>query len=114
MITSRDFFNTILANDPADEIREYAEHALAKMDERNAKRTSKPSKRTLENEPIKAKIVEILADGGKTTAEIATALEVTVQKASGLCVALVKDGKVKAEDVKLPKVGTRKFYTLAE
>ena len=114
MMTSRDFYNSVLALEIPDDMREFCEHALAKMDERNAKRTSKPSKRTLANEPIKEQILLMLDNGGKTTAEIATALEMSVQKTSGLCVALVKDGKIKAADVKIPKVGTRKFYTLAE
>jgi len=114
MMTSRDFYNAILTLDVNDEIHDYAEKALAKMDERNASRKSKPSKRTIANEPIKDEILKVLAEGGKTTAEIAATLELTTQKVSGLCVTLVKEGKVKAEDVKLPKVGVRKFYTLAE
>ena len=64
---------------------------IEKMDERNAKRKEKPSKKSVENEPIKEKIVDFV--GGCETPQIASVIaenvEISVQKASALCRQLV-------------------------
>jgi hypothetical protein len=45
--------------------------------------------------------------------EIAAELEITVQKASALLRSIVANGQAASTDVKLPKKGTVKAYTLA-
>lgn len=114
-MTNREFYNAIIALDVNDEIKDFAQSAIAKMDARNAKRTSKPSKRTVENEPVKEAILKVLAEGNPMTAsDIGKTLEITTQKASGLCVRMVKDGLIGVEEVKIPKVGVRKVYGLVK
>lgn len=114
-MTNRDFFSAIATNDALTaEIREFAENAIAKLDERNAKRSSTPSKTAIANEPIKAAILEYLEnhDGFVIASEIADALEITTSKVSALCRQLIEAGSVKSEDVKVPKRGKVKGYTL--
>ena len=113
MMTSRDFYNFVLSNVSDDSVKEFALHKLAQMDATNAKRVSKPSKRAIENEPIKAKILENIGQGCLAS-EIAPKLGITVQKASALLRQLVTDGTLTAIDVKVPKKGTMKFYRPAE
>jgi predicted HTH transcriptional regulator len=113
MMTSRDFYNFVLSNVSDDSVKEFALHKLAQMDATNAKRVSKPSKRAIENEPIKAKILENIGQGC-TASEIAPKLEISVQKASALLRQLVTDGTLTAIDVKVPKKGMMKFYRPAE
>ena len=81
---------------------------IAKMDKRNADRKAKPSKKSAENEPIKARIAEVLSDTPQTASEIASKVEISVQKAS----ALLRQMECKVTEVKVPKKGTQKAYSL--
>ena len=118
-MTSRDFFTAIASNEAVSaELRTYAEECIAKLDAKNAKRSSKPSKTQIANEPIKTAIVEYLSANGQTVAsELAMALStevtlVTTQKASALCRQLVADGLLSVADVKIPKKGVVKAYSV--
>lgn len=113
-MNSREFFTEIAATESLPlAIREHAQAELEKMDKRNAARASKPSKTAIANEPIKVDIVAVLADGGKIASEIGAALEITTNKASALCRQLVIEGILTEEEVKVPKTGKRKKYSLA-
>ena len=113
-MTNREFYIAIANNEAlTEEIRAHATAEIEKLDARNAKRAEKPSKTAVANEPIKANIVKVLEDGGKTASDIATALEISVQKASALCRQLADAGQVTATEVKVPKKGKQKLYTLA-
>lgn len=113
-MTNREFYTNILNGTLTEVEVEFAKSAIAKLDERNAKRSSKPSKTAIANEPIKAAIVEVLTDKPQTASAIGVAVEQTTQKASALLVQLVKEGKAVAVDVKVKGKGKVKGYTLAE
>ena len=55
-MTNREFFNAVIANEITEEVIAKAHEEVAKLDKRNADRKDKPSKKSVENEPIKAKI----------------------------------------------------------
>lgn len=99
-----------------DELVAFAQEAIVKLDERNAKRSSKPSKTAVENEPIKAQIMEFITKRNEfcIAGAIAEALEISTQKASALCRQLVADGKLVEKEVKVPKQGKRKAYGFEE
>lgn len=114
-MTKREFLNAIIAQVEDAELKLYAEQEIAKMDERNAKRSHTPSKTAIANEPIKAQIVEYLnsvvgVDGPKTASEIAKEIEISTQKASALCRQLVADDKVSVGEVKIKGKGKQKCY----
>lgn len=118
-MTSRDFYTAIASNEAVSaDLRDYATEQIAKLDAKNAKRSSKPSKTQVANEPIKTAIVECLTANGQATAsEIATALSteetpVTTQKVSALCRQLVAEGLLSVADVKIPKKGMVKAYSV--
>lgn len=112
-MTNREFFNAIAnGSEITDEIIEKAKSEIAKLDERNAKRASKPSKKSIENEPIKASIREFLTDGSHLASEIASGLGLSVSKVSALCRQMVGDGLLTVEDVKVKGKGMQKSYTL--
>ena len=74
---------------------------------RNARKSDKPTKKQAENEVIKGNIVNAVADGeGMTATEVATAVGITLAKATALLTQLVKSEEVKREVEK--KVA--KFY----
>ena len=116
-MTKREFLNEVIAVIDGTsevnvlELKEFAKAEIVKLDERNASRSSKPTKTQIENEPIKEKILEVLSTGEKMVASaIAERLEISTQKASALCRQLVESKKLKVEDVKIPKKGKQKAY----
>lgn len=114
-MTYREMYTNVINGTIDEETVEMAKTAIAKLDERNAKRASKPSKTAVANEPIKASILEFLADGEAHLAkEIGEAVGITTAKASSLCGKLAQEEKVVASKVKLPKIGERYTYTLAQ
>jgi predicted HTH transcriptional regulator len=111
--TSRDFFNAIINGTISEVEAEYAKSAIEKLDAKNANRSSKPSKKAIENEPIKASILEMLMEKTEpiTAMDIATALEISTQKASALCTQLANEGKVEKTEIKVKGKGAVKGYT---
>lgn len=108
---------TAIANGTVDtEIQEWAKGQIEKMDARNAKRTSQPSKTAVANAPLKEAIYNYLVenDGKFTEAELGAVVETTHNKAGSLVRQLVAEGKVSVEEVKIPKVGKRKAYFIAK
>ena len=113
-MTYRELYTNVVNGNITEETVEMAKVALAKLDERNAKRASTPSKTAIANEPIKASIVEWLATNGAHVAkDISVALGISTAKASSLCGQLVKDGILTATEIKVPKTGKRLSYALA-
>lgn len=115
-MTNREFLNSIINANISDEITAQAQDMLAKLDARNAKRSATPSKTAIANEPIKAKIVELLSDATElmTAPQVGEAVGVSTQKASALLRQMVEVGTLVSEEVKIPKKGKMKGYTLAE
>ena len=120
-MTKREFLNEVIAvidgTSEVDvlELKEFAKAEIVKLDERNASRSSKPTKAQIENEPIKEKILEVLSTGERMVASaIAERVEISTQKASALCRQLVESQKLKVEEVKIPKKGKQKAYSILE
>lgn len=109
-MTRREFLNAVIEQVADAELKLYAEKELAKMDERNAKRSHTPSKTAIANEPIKAQIKSILTDEPHTASEIANTVGISTQKASALLRQI--DGLVVSE-VKVKGKGKVKGYALA-
>ena len=116
-MTKREFLNDVIAVIDGTsevnvlELKEFAKAEIVKLDERNANRSSKPTKTQIENEPIKEKILEVLSTGERMVASaIAERLEISTQKVSALCRQLVESKKLKVEEVKIPKKGKQKAY----
>ena len=114
-MTYRDFYNAVINANINEEMTSFATEAVEKLDARNAKRASKPSKKSLENIPIRAHIAGFLEEneGSHLASEIASALDISTQKVSALCRQMVGDGVLTVEDVKVKGKGTQKSYSLA-
>lgn len=112
-MTQREFFTAIVNGTINADIQAYAADAIVKLDKRNATRASKPTKSQQANVPLLAEIRNFLT-GKKNVlaAEVAAHLDVTPQKATGLLKLLVDGGEATAAEVKVPKQGKRKAYTL--
>ena len=107
-MTNREFFNAVIANEITEEVIAKAHEEVAKLDKRNADIKDKPSKKSVENEPIKAKIAEVLTTEPQTASTIAEKVGISTQKAS----ALLRQMEVTVSEVKVPKKGKQKGYSL--
>ena len=108
-MTQREFFNAVIAETENADLAKFAVESLQKLDARNAKRASTPSKTAIANEPIKQAIMAELTDTPQTAAEIAVKVGVTTQKAS----ALLRQIDCEVTEVKVPKKGKQKGYFVA-
>lgn len=109
-MTRREMFEAIVNGNITDEVVNMAVKEIAKMDERNARRKSKPSKNAVANEPIKAHILEVLTDVPMTATEVAQKVEISTQKASAL---LRQIEGLAVTEVKVKGKGKVKGYALA-
>lgn len=119
-MTAREFYNAVIAAGISDELSEYAQGAIDKLDAANEKRKNTVTKKQVANKPFVDAVTACLNGEDKTAsviaAEAAEALgeAVSVQKASAILRGLVNEGIATSKDVKVPKKGTVKAYTLAE
>ena len=120
-MTKREFLNEVIAvidgTSEVDvlELKEFAKAEIVKLDERNANRSAKPTKAQIENKSIKEKILEVLSTEERMVASaIAEKVEISTQKASALCRQLVDSKQLKVEDVKIPRKGKQKAYSILE
>lgn len=113
-MTQREFFEKVIATSTEAEIVEKAKELVEALNKKNAARSAKPSKTQIENKAIKAEILEYLAGGKVQTApEIGVGIGISTQKASALAKQLVESGKVVQSEIKVPKKGKLKAYSLA-
>ena len=112
-MTNREFFMAIVNGEITEEVVTKAGEEIAKLDARNERRKNTPSKKSVENEPIKAKIVEFLASGSHLASEIASGCEISTSKASALCRQLVEGGALVVTDKKVKGKGAVKAYATA-
>jgi len=108
-MTNREFFEKVIAEVTNEELVEKAKVELAKLDARNARRASTPSKKAKENEPIKKAIRDVLGAEPMTASEIASKVEISTQKASALLRQI--DGLTVTE-VKIKGKGKVKGYSI--
>ena len=113
-MTNREFYTAITNGNINDEVLAFAQTAIEKLDTKNANRASKPTKTQIANAPIKEALLNYLMEnkGQYTEADLGMALDVTHNKAGALARQLVAEGKVASAEVKFPKVGKRKVYSI--
>lgn len=115
-MTKREFMERIITGEATqDELITFAQKEIETLDKRNATRGAKLTKLQIENEAIKAKICETFTGREELTASvIGTEMKISVNKASALCRQLVAEGKMTVKEIKVPKKGTQKAYTIIE
>ena len=112
-MTKREFLTAVSNGEMTDELKDFAAAEIEKMNNSAAARAAKPSKAQKENAPLVDRIVnEILGAEPKTATEVAEVLEVKVQKASALLRMAVAQERAVETEVKLPKKGKVKVYSL--
>ena len=113
IMTKREFFEQVQNGVITEEMQAFAAKEITAMDERNAKRSTKPNAKQIENEAIKEKIIEAFTGKSKALASaIGEAMGISTNKASALCRQLVAENRMTVEEVKVPKKGMQKAYTV--
>lgn len=114
-ITMRQFLTAVVEGNITPAMIEKAKAEITKLDATNAKRAEKAKAKQVEYEPLKTAIFEFLvANGTKTTAEIAKGVEVldgSTPKASAMCRQMVEEGRLTASEVSVKGKGKQKAYT---
>ena len=114
-ITMRQFFESVVNNSITPAMIEKAKAEIAKLDATNAKRAEKAKAKAVEYEPIKKAIFDFLvANGTKTTAEIAVGVGESSPKTSAMCRQMVEDGRLTSSEVTVKGKGKQKAYTIVE
>ena len=123
-MTNREFFVNVSKNIVGEAEIAHALEQIAKLDATNAKRAEQQSAKSKANEPLKIAILNLLTEnGGMTSPDIADALnkqgvttadgeEVSTSKASSMCRQMVEEGRLTVTEIKIPKKGKRKQYTV--
>ena len=123
-MTNREFYTAISENETlTEDIRNHATEQIAKLDATAEKRKGKVSAKDQEKRDANAAMAKhiaetILGTEAKTATDVANALtaeageEVKIQKASYLLRLAVELGLANATEVKIPKKGTQKAYTI--
>ena len=117
-MTNREFFTAIAnAENISAELKEFASSAIAKLDETNEKRRNKVSSKEQEKQnemaELRNSIFAVITNDPQTEADIAAQVGVTGAKARPQLRKLVAEGKIVSADIKVPKKGTCKGYSLA-
>ena len=92
---------------------EYCEKEIAVLEKDKERNAARRAAKAEENAPLIASITELLNAEGITASDAATAVGISVQKASSILRGLVTDGVANVQDTKIPKKGTCKLYTKA-
>ena len=123
-MTNREFFVNVSKNIVGEAEIAHALEQIAKLDATNAKRAEQQSAKSKANEPLKISILNLLAEnGGMTSPDIADVLnkqgvttadgeEISTSKASSMCRQMVEDGRLIVTEIKIPKKGKMKQYTV--
>lgn len=114
-MTYREFYNTVISANISEDSVNFAKEALAKLDSRNEKRKTTPTKSQIENASIKAVIFDTVKGSPKMVASvIGEKVGISTQKASALCHQMVESGVMSVEDIKVKGKGALKAYSVVE
>ena len=114
-MTMKDFMTAVVSANLSDEMTAFATAEIAKIEEKNAKRRTTPTKAQLANAELLDTIVSALnADEVVTASQIAKTMDITTQKASALLSNGVKSGILTACEVKEKGKGKVKGYSLTK
>lgn len=112
-MTMKAFLTAVIATEGiSTEVAEFAQAQLVKIDSKNEKRRTTPTKAQKANADLLSVILSGMTEGQVVTAsEVATAQGITTQKASAILSGAVKSGALTSTEVK-GKSGKVKGYSL--
>lgn len=116
IMTNREFYTAIVNGTITEDVVAHASAAIAKLDATNEARKNKVSPKEAEKQAADAAIREsifaLLTNDPQTAADLGVTVGVTTNKASAELRKLVAEGRVTKTEIKVPKKGTCKGYSL--
>ena len=124
-MTNREFFEAIVAGSViTPELEEKAKEAIAKLDATNERRKIKAAEKANVNDAFVTKMVSLMSDKPMTASDILEVLKtngvergeeksLNVQFVSSMARKGVAQGLLVQSEVKVPKKGVQKAYTVA-
>ena len=114
-MTQRNFYENVIAANLSDEMTEFAQSMIDKLDKKNETRRTTKSKSQIANDGIKTEILNSMkADTVYTAGIVATDFEISTQKASALLKQLAETGILEVLDKYKTDKGKVKGYKLIE
>lgn len=110
-MTRRQRLEAVINGEITEELVESCREELAKLNSRSAGVSPTPNQ--VENAQIGEVILQILSDGSHLQIEGLMAqlqVEMSRQKVTAICTNLIREGRLKSEDVKVSGKGKRKAY----
>ena len=107
-MTRRQRLEAVINGEITEELIESCKEELAKLDVEKV-----PTQNQVENEKIGELILQILSDGSHKQIELIMAeldVQMSRQKVSAICTNLIREGRLKSEDVSVSGKGKRKAY----
>ena len=107
-MTRRQRLEAVINGEITEELIESCKAELAKL---NVEKEPTPNQ--IENERIGELILELLSDGSHKQIDLLMAelqVEMSRQRVSSICTELIRQGRLKSEDVKVSGKGKRKAY----
>ena len=115
-MTKREFYTNIANGTITEAEKEMALAEIAKMDATNEARKNKTSPKEAEKQEADAKVREsifaLITNDPQTAADLGAQVGVSTPKATAELRKLVAEGRVVSADIKVPKKGTCKGYSL--
>jgi signal recognition particle GTPase len=113
-MTNREFFEAVQNGTMNADVQAHATAEIDKMNARNEKRATTPSKTAIANEPIKAQILAFLTEKDEEilTSVIGEAVGISTSKATALCKQLVGGDKITVRAIRVPKIGNRMVWKI--
>ena len=113
-MTRRERLEAVIRGELSEELIESCREELAKLNERSARANedSKLSANYRENKMYEERICEVLSEEPIQIDELAERVESTLsrQRLTAICTNLIREGRLKSEDVKVSGKGKRKAY----
>jgi hypothetical protein len=117
-MTQREFFNAVAQANVSEEITEFANAQITKLDERNKSRKSETTKRQTANAELAEKIVDKMESGVTYTAAEIVGFGIegipSTQKVTPLMKMMAENGRVTITDVSIKGKGKVKGYAIVE
>ena len=108
-MTNREFYTAIINGDITAEVVTFAEKSIEKLDTANSKKKNAPAK----SDAYREAILELLANGGMFSTEIATELEISTNMVTGACGKLFKEGLLDKSQETVKGKGKQTKWSLA-
>ena len=112
-MTNREGYTAVMNGNITEEVKQWAEGEIAKLNKKNEKRKSAQGEIKEENKPVADAILVALANGQMLSVDLAKAVGVSTSKVNGVAGEMCKIGTLTKTKVKVKGKGEQTAYAIA-